>query len=92
MNDISNYQIIPLRLHIPKKYKLLSYLSFHFEISPVVWIQTMIVVEEVLVCRMAIIDYKKIDNPHNYVNRLNWFCLTFYYSFQYEFNTICFQQ
>ena len=53
------YQIIPLSLHIPKIYILLSYLSFHFEISPFVWIQTMIVVEEVLKYRMEIIDYKK---------------------------------
>ena len=53
------YQIIPLSLYIPKIYTFnLFELSF-FEISPFVWIQTMIVVEEVLKCRMAIIDYKK---------------------------------
>ena len=55
------YQIIRLSLHIPKIYtfKLFFFLAFTFEISPFVWIQTMIVVEEVLKCRMAIIDYKK---------------------------------
>ena len=40
----------------------------------------MIVVEEVLKCRMAIIDYKKKkkkknDNLHNSV--INWFCLPY---------------
>ena len=33
--------------------------AFTFEICPFVWIQTMIVVEKVLKCRMAIIDYNK---------------------------------
>ena len=33
--------------------------AFTFELGPFVCIQTMIVVEEVLKCRMAIIDYKK---------------------------------
>ena len=52
------YQIIPLSLNVPKIYTLkLSELSL--ERSPFVWIQTMIVVKEVLKCRMAIIDYKK---------------------------------
>ena len=45
------YQNIRLGLHIPKIYT--------FEISPFVWIQTFIVVEEVLNCIMAIIDYRK---------------------------------
>ena len=53
------YQIIPLSLHIPKIYTFKAIWAFTFEISPFVWIQTKIVVEEVLKCRMAIIDYKK---------------------------------
>ena len=49
------YKIIPRSLHIPKIYTFkISELS-----SPFVWIRTMIVVEEVLKCAMAIIDYKK---------------------------------
>ena len=51
------YQIIPLSLCNPKICLLSCFETF--EISPFVWIQTMIVVDEVLKYRMAIIDYKK---------------------------------
>ena len=53
------YQIIPLTLHILKNIYFSAIGAFTFEINPLVWIQTMIVVEEVPKCTMAITDYKE---------------------------------
>ena len=76
------YQIIPLSLHIPKIYIYLSYLSFHFWNKPICLnsdhdcngIST----------QVQNGDYwlQEIDNPHNSVNHLNWFCLACDYSHQ----------
>ena len=52
------YQNIRLSLHIPKIY-FSAIWTLPFEISPFVGIQTLIVVEEVLKCIMAITDYRK---------------------------------
>ena len=52
-------QIVNLTLYIPKLYTFMLFWAFTFEIIPFVWIQTMIVVEEVLKNWMEIIDYKK---------------------------------
>ena len=65
------YQIIPLNLHIPKIY--LSYLSCHFWNKPI--------------CLNSDHDngdywLQEIDNRHNSVSHLNWFCLAYDYSHQ----------
>ena len=70
-----------------QKYILLNYLSFHFWNKP-------ICLNSDRDCsgRSSQVqngDYnwlQEIDNPHNSVNRLNWFCFAYNYSYQ-----ICFR-
>ena len=56
INDISNY--FSQLVHVKNIY-FYAIWALTFEIIQFDWIQTMIVVEEVLKYRMAIIDYKK---------------------------------
>ena len=65
-----------------QKYILLSYLSFHFWNNPIC-----LNLDHDCSGRSTQVqndDYwlQEIDNPHNSVNRLNWFCYAYDYSYQ----------
>ena len=65
-----------------QKYILLSYLSFHFWNKPICLNSDHDCSGRSTQVQNGDYWLQKIDNPHNSVNRLNWFCRAYNYSHQ----------
>ena len=78
MNDISNYS----SQLVHSKYIYLSYLSFHFWNKPICLNSDHDCSGRSTQVQTGDYWLQEINNPHNSVNRLNWFGLAYDYSHQ----------